>query len=145
MDKTALTQVLEVIDGEIASLPAIATVIRLGGNNCDVQPAIDRLVRIKEFVETELKTHGEPVEYQARRQNTLTGEWGEWTKVSHKDHDEIAADLNPNHILKYEARKLYTAPLAPEHEGCKPSHQITENDVRRIVREELARAARPLE
>jgi len=37
------------------------------------------------------------------------------------------------------------APLAPEHEGCKPSHQITENDVRRIVREELARAARPLE
>ena len=37
------------------------------------------------------------------------------------------------------------APLSLEHEGCKPSHRITENDVRRIVREELARAARPLE
>lgn len=67
-------------------------------------------------IDAELKAREEPVEYQARRQNTLTGEWGEWTKISHKDHDEIAADPNPNHILKYETRKLYTAPPASKTE-----------------------------
>jgi len=109
MSRITLKQVLEVIDGEIASLPTIATVIRLGGNNCDVQPAIDRLVRAREFVEAELKMRGEPV-----YQHKLKTDKIKWFDCSKEIYE--AMESNEHDREHFDRRILYTAPPAPKIE-----------------------------
>lgn len=56
---------------------------------------------------------GEPVtQYQLRRMNRVTGEWGEWENVSAQGYEDVLADKTTT--LRFEGRKLYTATPAQD-------------------------------
>lgn len=66
-------------------------------------------LRAIEYALTEAKQQGsgEAVRWEARRKNTITGEWCDWNDCSQKFHDEIVRGETPPGL---QARALYTTP-----------------------------------